>query len=129
MLSFKVALIAKGKMEENIAPQEHPYDLHEEHSSNVSLDTGIKHIGTGEVEGGGTTASVAGTGELDVGDGLLLDASDELDLGGIEGGHLVRADHRAVGGSEGGREGGNGGKNGSGLHFNGKFVGNRVWLY
>ena len=101
-------------------------DLHEEHSSDVSLDAGIKDIGTREVERGGTAASVAGAGELDVGDGLLLDASDELDLGGIEGGHLVRADHRAVGGSEGGREGGNGGKNGSGLHFNGKSVGNRV---
>ena len=92
-------------------------DLHEEHSSNVSLDAGIKDIGTGKLECGGTAAPVAGAGELDVGDGLLLDASDELDLGGIEGGHLVRADHWAVGRSEGGREGGDGGKNGSGLHF------------
>ena len=92
-------------------------DLHEEHSSNVSLDAGIKDIGTGKLECGGTAAPVAGAGELDVGDGLLLDASDELDLGGIEGGHLVRADHWAVGRSEGVREGGDGGKNGSGLHF------------
>lgn len=92
-------------------------DLHEEHSSNVSLDARIKDIGTGKLEGSGTAAPVAGTGELDVGDGLLLDASDELDLGGFEGGHLVRADHRAVGRSEGGREGSNGSKNSSGLHF------------
>lgn len=89
MVSFKVAIISEGKKAENIAPQEQLYDLHEEHSSNVSLDAGIKHIGTGEVEGGGATASVAGAGELDVGDGLLLDASDELDLGSIEGGRLV----------------------------------------
>ena len=95
-------------------------DLHEEHSSNVSLDAGIKDIGTGEVERGGSTAPVAGAGELNVGDCLLFDPTDKFDLGHLERGRTSRCSCGGAGpadGSEGGREGGDGGKNGSGLHF------------
>lgn len=90
-------------------------DLHEEHSGDVALNRGIEDVGARELERGGAAAPISRAGELDIGDGLLLDASDELDLGGIEG-RPEGAQRRAVSGSEGSRERSDGGKDGDGFH-------------